>query len=144
LVLFDQIFLSKRSHPCRESFIKFCLGKKISNHTKLHCIVNQVLFWQRISTGCHVGQGRARSMRLSVQAVGSASAGYDGQVSAAGQGYQRGDSGKTSEASAWWPKLAHWPAHGSQGGAALFKVTGRHISHGGGEEKERTNAILFF
>ena len=46
--------------------------------------------------------------------------------------------------SAWWPKIAHWPAHGSQGGAALFKVTGRHISHGGGEEKERTNAILFF
>jgi len=89
-----------------------------------------------------------------VQAVGSASAGYDGsantwgylwrRVSAAGQGYQRGDSGKTSETSAWWPKLAHWPAHGSQGGAALFKVTGRHISHGGGEEKERTNAILFF
>lgn len=79
-----------------------------------------------------------------MQAVGSASAGYDGRVSAAGQGYQRGDSGKTSEASAWWPKLAHWPAHGSQGGAALFKVTGRHISHGGGEEKERTNAILFF
>ena len=78
-----------------------------------------------------------------MQAVGSASAGYDGRVSAAGQDYQRGDSGKTSEASTWWPKLVHWPAHGSQGGAALFKVTGRHLAWWwGGERKNKCNFVF--